>query len=193
MSFALLGPPCVNPLHYSSLLKSCAEANQSKVVRSEQSRATMRKSTGREADVERQERNRNAITMQTNCDIATIALANQEAREHALDRELLAINSQIDGKKVEMQATQTLLAGAVDAEDAALYRSELISLRAELRDLTTQLTSFRSGTTVTPIVLVDNLLANAETMMGLNTRRATVTSIIEGGTQDNDVGEDGAE
>ena len=92
-----------------------------------------------------------------------------------------------------MQATQTLIAGAVDAEEAAMYRSELINLRAEVRDLTTQLTAFRSGTTVTPIVLVDNLLANAETMMGLNTRRANETSITEGGTEDNDEGKDGGE
>ena len=106
-AFALLGPACDNPIHYSTLLKSCADENQTKAERSEQSRATMRKSTGKEASVERQERNRNAVTMQTNCDIATIALANQEAREHALDRELLSLNSQIDGKKVEIQATQS--------------------------------------------------------------------------------------
>lgn len=88
-TFALLGPACEDPLHFSLLLKSNADANQSKEVRKEQSRAAQRKrSSGREADVERQERHRNAITMQTNCDIATIALANQEAREHALDRTL---------------------------------------------------------------------------------------------------------
>lgn len=130
--------------------------------------------------------------MQTNCDIATIALANQEAQEHARDRTLLATNSQIDGKKVEIQATQTLLVGATDPDEVATYRAELIQLRAEVRELTNSLGNIARGSTVTPIVLVDNLLANAATMMGLNTRSAVAASnVVEVSTNVEGSGEDG--
>jgi hypothetical protein len=88
---ALLGPACVNPLHYSPLLKSNADSNQSVGARKEQSRATLRKNMAREENVERQDRKNNAITMQTNCDIATISLAKQESQERAADRQLLLL------------------------------------------------------------------------------------------------------
>ena len=52
ISFALLGPAWVNPLHYSPLLKSSADSNQSVGARKEQSRATLRKNTAREENVE---------------------------------------------------------------------------------------------------------------------------------------------
>ena len=52
ISFALLGPACVDPLHYSLLLKSSADSNQSVGARKEQSRATLRKNTAREENVE---------------------------------------------------------------------------------------------------------------------------------------------
>jgi hypothetical protein len=52
ISFALLGPAWVNPLHYSPLLKSSADSNQSVGARKEQSCATLRKNTAREENVE---------------------------------------------------------------------------------------------------------------------------------------------
>lgn len=52
ISFALLGPSCVDPKHYSLLLKSSTDSNQSVAARKEQSRATLRKNVAREEDVE---------------------------------------------------------------------------------------------------------------------------------------------
>ena len=176
VSFALLGPACVDPDHYSLLLKSSADTNQSVERRKEQSRATMRKNTAKEEDVHRQDRKSNAITMQTNCDIATIALAKQEAREHAADRQLLALNSELGAVRVEIGLTQSLMQSSIDQEETAQYRAELLVLRDKIRSLTTRINSFTTGGPVTSNVFVDNLLANAETMMGISTTVAVAAA-----------------
>jgi hypothetical protein len=108
--------------------------------------------------------------MQTNCDIATIALAQAEAEERAEDRGFLALNSQLDAKQLEVDVVGKLLYGCNDTEEIQEPREELKKLQNEIRGINVELAKWTSSLRA-PNKLVDNLLSNAETMMASKVMR----------------------
>ncbi len=88
------------------------------------------------------------MNMQTNCDIATIALAKAEAMDRADDRKRLALTSQLDAKRLEVDVVSKLLVGCDDDDKVTELRESLKTLRTEI------------------------CLANAETMMGIKGNNA---------------------
>ena len=90
--------------------------------------------------------------------------------------------------RVEIGLTQSLMQSSIDQEETAQYRAELLVLRDKIRSLTTRINSFTTGGPVTSNVFVDNLLANAETMMGIST--TVVVAAAPGGAVPSNSGGD---
>jgi hypothetical protein len=116
--------------------------------------------------------------MQTNCDITTISLAKQESQECAADRQLLALNSELEAMKVQIQITQSLMQYSTGPEETARYVAKLVQYRSEVQRLSTEIAAFTKGDMATTNVFVDNLLSNAKTMMGLFTRGVTMAAAM---------------
>ena len=72
--------------------------------------------------------------------------------------------------KVQIQITQSLMQYSTGPEETARYVAELVQYRSEVQRLSTEIAAFTKGDMTTTNVFVDNLLSNAETMMGLFTR-----------------------
>jgi hypothetical protein len=166
MSFALLGPGAEDPCYFSPLLRTNIKDNMTKEERNALARSSSRKHGAKMQESERQDRKNNSINMQTNCDIATIALAKAEAGERAEDRSFLALNSKLDGKRLEVDLVGKLLQGCDDPEELTELRSDLKKLRTEIREITEELGKWTSRASA-PNKLVDSLLSNAEKMMGI--------------------------
>lgn len=166
IAFACIGPGCNDPTHFSPLLRANVRQNLTKEQRKEMSRNTLRINTAKTAKIERQDRKANAVNMQTNCDIATIALAKAEAMDRADDRKLLALTSQLDAKRLEVDVVSKLLVGCDDDDEVTELRESLKTLRTEIRQLTSEIATW-SNRAVVNNNIVDSLLANAESMMGI--------------------------
>ncbi len=130
------------------------------------SRDKLRINTAKTAKIKRQDRKANAVNMQTNCDIATIALAKAEAMDRADDRKLLALTSQLDAKRLEVDVVSKLLVGCDNDDEVTELRESLKTLRTEIRQLTSEIATW-SNRAVVNNNIVDSLLANAESMMGI--------------------------
>jgi hypothetical protein len=124
---------------------------------------------------ERQEQQSNSINMQTNCDIATIALAKAESEERAEDCSFLALNTQLEAKRLESEIIGKLMAGNDNEEEVEELRSSLRILRGEIRELSVQIAAWTTRVAA-PNIFVDNLLSNAESMMGINPAPAVSTT-----------------
>jgi hypothetical protein len=145
IAFACIGPGCNDPSHFSPLLHANVRDNLTKEQRKEMLHDATRKLTAKTAKIERQDQKASAVNMQMHCDIAMIALAKAKANDCADDRQLLALTSQLDAKRLEVDVVSKLLVGCDDDDD------KLIELHELLKTLRTKIP----------------LLENAETMMGI--------------------------
>jgi hypothetical protein len=166
IAFAVIGPGAHDAAHFSPLLRANVKDDMTKEERKEMSRSTLRSNNLKSGVAERQSRQSNEMNMQTKCDIATIALAKAESEERAEDRNFLALNTEVDAKRLEIDLIGKLLTGCDDDEELQELRSSLRILRTEIRQLTSEIAAWKTRAAA-PNTIVNNLLYNAETMMGI--------------------------
>ena len=164
LSFALLGPASIDPLHFSPLLQSNTASDRTKEARSEQSRATLRKNSMVAGESDRVKRRENSLTLQADCDIAAIALQKAEYEERADDRKFLALTSQLEGKRLEVDVIRQLMNGC-DEEEMEEHRRDLKKVRDEIKAINAEIASWKTKD-VPSNDFVNNLLANATAMTG---------------------------
>lgn len=106
----------------------------------------------------------NIMSLQTQCDIATIALGQAEAQQRVLDRNLLSMSKQIDTKKLDINIVLGLLSGCDDPEEVKNLRAELYNLRRDIKTMDEELKLSRTQA-ISKNDIVDKLLSNATTAM----------------------------
>ena len=163
LSFAVLGPASIDPLHFSPLLQSNTATDRTKEVRNEQSRATQRKNSVVAGDSDRQKRKENSLTLQADCDIATIALAQAEYEERADDRKFLALTTQLEAKRLDLAVIQQLMVG-YDETELAEYKLDLKKVREDIKVINNEIATWKTKD-VASNEFVNNLLANAAAIM----------------------------
>ena len=187
VTFALLGPASNDPLSFSPLLRSNTDADRTKDARMEQLLAAMRKTSKVSGDHERQQRQQSSVTMQTNCDIATIALAKAEYEERVDDRRFLALTSQLEGKRLEIDVIARLMTHCNDDEEmVAEHRTELKAVKGEIKAISSEIATWKTKAATTN-AFVNNLLENATTVTTTRNESNTVVNVEQCVNDEDDV------
>ena len=114
-------------------------------------------------DSDRQKRKENSLTLQADCDIATIALAQAEYEERADDRKFLALTTQLEAKRLDLAVIQQLMVGC-DETELAEYKLDLKKVREDIKVINNEIATWKTKD-VASNEFVNNLLANAAAIM----------------------------
>lgn len=168
IAFRIMGPAAgfgtIDATSYYCPLLQQAVEEQSREQRKQMSRDALRKETESNNVTARNnakgQQMHNVLSLQTQCDIATIALGRAEADQRVHDRNLLNMSKQIEMKKLDIELVLGLLNGCTDPEESKSLRAELYKLRGDIGTMEGELKSLRMQPTAKNEI-VDNLLENA--------------------------------
>ena len=174
------------PTYYCRLLQQAVE-EQNREERKQMGRDALRKEADANATANRNsaktQQLTNMMSLQAQCDIATIALGRAEAEQRVHDRNLLSMSKQIETKKLDIQLVLGLLNGCSDPDEAKNLRAELYSLRSDIKNMDEELKSMRTQPTAKNDI-VDQLLTNATTAMKTAAQPILKTNVEKGATND---------